>query len=58
MVSVVLDSGWMSKVAGALLGMFLIGNNSRTQQVAAGQTRDMAQTAESESQSKPRGMHR
>ncbi len=50
--------GWMSKVAGALLGMFLIGSNSQTQQATAGQTREMAQTPESESQSKSRGMHR
>ncbi len=50
--------GWFAKVAGALLGMMLIGNNSQTQQVATGQTRDVAQATESESQSKPRGMHR
>ncbi len=50
--------GWMTKIAGALLGMMLIGNNSRVQQtpsVGGGQTNDLAQT---ESESQTRGMHR
>ena len=49
--------GWMGRIAGALLGMMLIGNNSTVHQDmgGGGQSNDLAQ-AEGESQS--RGMHR
>lgn len=45
--------GWLGKIAGALLGMMMIGNNSAVHQ-SPSETRQVAQVAQSES----RGMRR
>lgn len=49
--------GWMGKIAGALLGMMIIGNNSRVAQPQNGVTGTSGESA-SEAESQGRGMRR
>lgn len=49
--------GWMGRIAGALLGMMLIGNNSTVHQDVGGNGQSN-ELAPSESESQSRGMHR
>ncbi len=50
--------GWMARIAGALMGMMLIGNNSRVQQAAPSGGREVSQNTQQEQESQSRGMHR
>ncbi len=50
--------GWMARVAGALLGMMLIGNNSRMQQTPANTGREVVQNTQQEQETQSKGMHR
>ncbi len=50
--------GWMTKIAGALLGMMLIGNNSRVQQSVGNNGNSLAQDNSQVDESQSRGMHR
>ena len=51
--------GWLGKIAGAMLGMMLIGNNSNMSQVLGGGTNTASQSmAQSESQAEGGGRRR
>ncbi len=54
--------GWLGKIAGAMLGMMLIGNNTNVSQSMAGSSgngKSVAKTEEqNESETQSRGMHR